>query len=116
MLRKILKRFRRVWEKQHLCPQKLWFWLRKNYVISKKSKNARMGKGKGKFVRYAIKLPQGYMILEFRRWSVYYVKAVTKKFSKRINLPLNYCARSYCRERSTFINPNYCYEFVNRYA
>lgn len=38
---------------------KRWFLFRPNYIITKKSKNARMGKGKGNYKRWLIKVYRG---------------------------------------------------------
>ena len=65
LLRKILKRHKRSFKNKSIYSKRVLFWLRKNYIVSRKSKNARMGKGKGKFLRYAIRVPANYMILEF---------------------------------------------------
>lgn len=45
---------------------KLWVFLKGNFPISKKSKNSRMGKGKGSFVGWVIKLDHGHTIFEFK--------------------------------------------------
>lgn len=44
----------------------IWINLYYNYPMSKKSKNARMGKGKGGFFRWSIKLPQNHVVVELR--------------------------------------------------
>lgn len=45
---------------------KCWVFLKGNFPITKKGKNARMGKGKGKFVRWGINLNHGHTIMEFK--------------------------------------------------
>ena len=44
---------------------KYWSFLTGNFPISKKSKNSRMGKGKGSFLRWSIKLKQNFYFFEF---------------------------------------------------
>ena len=44
---------------------KIWVILKGNFPVSKKSKNSRMGKGKGSFNRWIIKLSQGHVLMEF---------------------------------------------------
>lgn len=44
--------------------RKIWMNLRPNHVLSRKSRNARMGKGKGSFERWCLKLRQGTTIIE----------------------------------------------------
>ena len=45
---------------------KIWVFLKANFPVSKKSKNSRMGKGKGAFIRWMIKINQGSTLLEFK--------------------------------------------------
>lgn len=57
MLKKFLKKLRRKGiKKQKNIVYKLYVSLSQNYMLSKKSKNSRMGKGKGSFIREAIKV------------------------------------------------------------
>ena len=44
----------------------IWICLRNNFPISKKSKNSRMGKGKGAFLRWVVKVPSNLIILKFK--------------------------------------------------
>lgn len=43
--------------------------LKKNHLLTKKSKNSRMGKGKGKFMRYISRLKIGLPILTYNVYS-----------------------------------------------
>src|SRR5665647_3317251 len=67
-LKKIVKRLirRRVLTKKKVhknwLKRKAWMSLRPNFPISRKSKNSRMGKGVGSFVRWSIRLRR-YFIL-----------------------------------------------------
>lgn len=57
VLKKLLKKLRRRGLKQQRSlVYKLYVSLNSNYMLSKKSKNSRMGKGKGTFIREAIKV------------------------------------------------------------
>jgi ribosomal protein L16/L10AE len=53
-------------KKYPFLKNQIWLNLYYNYPISKKSKNARMGKGKGNFFRWSIKLPRYCIIAELR--------------------------------------------------
>lgn len=56
-LKKLLKKLRRRGlKKQRSLAYKLYVSLNSNYLLSKKSKNSRMGKGKGALIREAIKV------------------------------------------------------------
>lgn len=74
-----------------------------------------MGKGKGKFLRYAIQVPQNYMILEFYGWHTAYLKTIQHKFSKKIALPLGIFTKELNRERTTVKNRNHGYHFIRKY-
>lgn len=51
-------------KKKSTLVRKVWLNLKANYPISKKSKNSRMGKGKGKFLRWLIILKPMQAFLE----------------------------------------------------
>lgn len=44
---------------------KIWVILKNNFPVSKKSKNSRMGKGKGAFNRWVVNIYQGHTLMEF---------------------------------------------------
>jgi ribosomal protein L16/L10AE len=58
-LRKLL---RKNLKKNNTC--KIWVFLKPNYPISKKSKNSRMGKGVGSFLRWATQLNPNFVLLK----------------------------------------------------
>lgn len=61
---------------------KIWIFLNSNFPISKKSKNARMGKGKGIFLRWAIFIPYNNIFIEFILFNFYYFILLFKKFKR----------------------------------
>lgn len=65
-----------------------WIFLRMNTPLTRKSKNSRMGKGKGALYRWLIRLPKNYKLIEFRDVNYTRLLYLTKKWSKKINLPL----------------------------
>lgn len=65
-----------------------WIFLRVNTPITKKTKNSRMGKGKGFLYRWLIRLPRGFKLLECRDINYFRLNFFTKKWSKKINLPI----------------------------
>lgn len=60
---------------------KIWIFLNKNYPISTKSKNARMGKGKGSILRWSSRIPRYSCFLEFA--TLDFLKIL--KFKKKLN-------------------------------
>lgn len=62
LIKKLLFRLKRVYKKKKIS---LFINLNKNHIISKKPKNSRMGKGKGRFVRYVYKIKLFTPIIRF---------------------------------------------------
>lgn len=63
-----LKRFLKKFFKKNKIfkKKKVWIYLSKNCPISKKAKNSRMGKGKGKFLRYVLKFKPNHPLISFK--------------------------------------------------
>lgn len=93
ILRKILrklkkkksKRRRRILYKSRL----IWFVLFPNFIISRKSKNSRMGKGKGDLQRWTIRVRTGLVFLEFKGFSLSKIYSIKNKFQKNLHIKLN---------------------------
>ena len=60
-----------------------WVFLKANFPISKKSKNSRMGKGKGIFLRWTVKMKMESIILKFK--TVYKLNRLLLFLKKRSN-------------------------------
>lgn len=65
-LRKFFKRLfkRRKRKVRTMCRKKTWLFIRPNYTLTHKSKNARMGKGKGPFKRWCTIVYPGRIFIE----------------------------------------------------
>ena len=85
-LRKKLKFFLTLRKK--ILNKKLWINLIGNYPISKKSKNSRMGKGKGSFLRLACKLKKNTIFMEFLNLNFIILKKIIYLFNKKNNMSL----------------------------
>ena len=68
--------------------KKIWLFLHKNYPLTKKSKNSRMGKGKGGIVRYCSRILQNHNIFEFCGFNIYDLLNLKKIFLKKIHIPI----------------------------
>lgn len=84
IIKKFLKYFFKL---KYACKNhlKLWVLLKANFPVSKKSKNARMGKGKGSFIRWLIKINQGSSIIEFKKVNYLRVKKFNNYWNKLLN-------------------------------
>lgn len=73
-----------LYKKYPYIKNKIWINLNLNYPISKKSKNARMGKGKGSFFRWTIILSKNHKICELLFINKNRVKVLKKNINKKI--------------------------------
>lgn len=71
-----------------------WIFLRMNTPLTKKSKNSRMGKGKGALYRWLVRLPKCYKLIEFKNINYHRLYYLTKKWSKKIQLPLAFVSKA----------------------
>ena len=67
---------------------KIWVFLKANFPISRKSKNARMGKGVGSFVRWSIKLKRGFIVVEFFNVNRSRVSKILNVWKKHLGFPI----------------------------
>jgi large subunit ribosomal protein L16 len=70
--------------------KKMWFFLLPNYILSKKSKNSRMGKGKGSIRRWIIRIHGGSILLEFKGVSNWRIITILNKIQQRIKVKLKF--------------------------
>ncbi len=69
--------------------RKVWLFLPQNYPITKKSKNARMGKGKGSVARYCSRVWQNHNLFEFRGFNVGDVYKLKTLFQRKLKIPIS---------------------------
>lgn len=81
------KLFKKYYNFKGLSLKKTWAFLHKNFPLTKKSKNARMGKGKGAVTRYCFRVVQNHNIFEFKGFSFLELKNIKKILKRRINIP-----------------------------
>ena len=67
----------------------IWFFLLKNFPISQKSKNSRMGKGKGIFLRMVSKVYKNKIFLEFSNFNIILLKKLINFLKKKNNLKIS---------------------------
>ena len=72
-----------------IIEKNYWIFLRMNTPLTKKSKNSRMGKGKGALYTWVVRLPKGYKLLEFKNINYFRLLNISKKWSKRLSLPIS---------------------------
>jgi ribosomal protein L16/L10AE len=90
MLKKFLKKLKRKGlKKQRGVVYKLYVSLSKNYMLSKKSKNSRMGKGKGSFIREAVKVKKFRPFIYSNGYRLQSLTKLAAKFSSKTNKKLS---------------------------
>ena len=68
----------------YLNYKKVWYNITANHIIQCKSKNSRMGKGKGLIVRKIIRVPKNTILFEFIGVSFFKIKFFIKKINKKL--------------------------------
>lgn len=71
-------------------PAKIWFNIVSNYPLTKKSKNSRMGKGKGSFFRWAILISRNSIIFEFNNIQRWRIKKIKNKWNFTLSKKMLY--------------------------
>ena len=87
--------------------KKVWLFLHKNYPLTKKSKNSRMGKGKGTISRYCSRIFQNHNLLEFTGFNLRELISLRKIFKKKIQIPTKI-------HSNFFLNKNYIFNLKNQ--
>lgn len=57
-------------------------------MLTKKSKNARMGSGKGKYFRSCFTIKRNQSFIEFKNFDYYYINFFKKRIYYRLNIQL----------------------------
>lgn len=74
--------------KKIFLSRAVWLNLKSNYPVSKKSKNSRMGKGKGKFLRWAIRLSSMVPFIKFFGFNLALLKRLSLKIRHLFKIKL----------------------------
>ena len=85
-LTSLKKKIKFFFKKKKRNFSKIWFFLKKNYPISQKSKNSRMGKGKGIFERMVSRVNKNKIFLEFSNLNLILLKKLVISLKKKTNI------------------------------
>lgn len=99
----INKVLRKKYRKKKLVFSKQKYWIRfnKNIFLSKKAKNARMGSGKGKFLRASYLIKVNKPFIETRHFNVKFLSALRRRLHKKIPIFTKILQKNYF---ANFIN------------
>lgn len=77
-----------------LTRRNTWLFIRPNYVLTHKSKNARMGKGKGNFKRWCTIVYPGRIFIEHINISSFLYTQYLKKLKLKLKVQLKFITNS----------------------
>ena len=91
LFKKYLKYFLRK-KKSNLLfiREKIWYFGRINFALQKKSKNSRMGKGKGLIERQIIRIRRGVTLFEFKGISRSKIIWLSNEINKKLKIRVNF--------------------------
>ncbi len=72
--------------RKKILNNNLWVFLQGNSPVSKKSKNSRMGKGKGSFLRLSCRVKKNMIFMEFLNLNFIILNKIIFFFKKKNNL------------------------------
>ena len=96
-------------------PKKIWLFLHKNYPLTKKSKNSRMGKGKGALARFCSRVFQNHNIFEFIGFNIKEVIFLKKIFKKKVNIPVKILGNFFLNKQYRYLNQIENFFYFKRY-
>ena len=91
--------------------KKLWLFLHKNYPLTKKSKNSRMGKGKGSLSRYCSRVKQNHNLFEFVGFNLQEIFSIKNIFKKKTNIPLKIYSNFFINKNFNIFSKNEIFFF-----
>jgi ribosomal protein L16/L10AE len=95
--------------------KKVWLFLHKNYPLTKKSKNARMGKGKGTLSRFCSRVLQNHNLLEFSGFNLREIMVLKAIFKKKVNIPTKIGSNFFKKNNYILSNLNENFFFLKKY-
>ena len=94
---------------------KIWLSILPNATASRKSKNSRMGKGKGMFDRWMFKIQQGSVIAEFIGVPKYRLIKMVNYLNKKFKIKLHILSKVRNSSICNWAKQNQSIDFFNKY-
>jgi large subunit ribosomal protein L16 len=89
ILKKLIKKLiKKKKNEKNMDLNKIWFSIKPNFILQRKSKNSRMGKGKGMFERRVIRVNRGFILFEFSGFSINKLKFIINIINKLLSIKL----------------------------
>lgn len=102
-------------KKIKLLNYKIWFFLNKNYPLSSKAKNSRMGKGKGDFLRWTYKIISNFFFIEFFKVHLNFLNFFKNYLNFKIPRKLFFFSNYFNFFSDKYLFSNYSYFFYKKY-
>lgn len=94
--------------------EKIWYYGKTYFYLQKKSKNSRMGKGKGTADRKVLKLKKNFVLFECKGLSFYKLKWLVNKINKKLNFKFAFFCKKLILNSSWFKKKSYGF-FYKKY-
>jgi len=75
-----------------------------------------MGKGKGKFIRWAARVRPNYILLEFHGWAEYQLKIMCSKINRKCNILLSVYSGIHTKAQNVMSNKQFSYTLIQSYS
>ena len=95
IIRKIIRKKYRKKNKKLKIHNKYWIRFSQNLFLTKKSKNARMGSGRGRYLRACFVIKRNQSFLEFKNFDYHYICFLRKRIYYKLNIKLILLSRSF---------------------
>ena len=89
--------------------------MHKNYPLTKKSKNSRMGKGKGSLSRYCARVNQNHNLFEFIGFNIQEILSIKNILKKKTKIPFKIYANFFLKKEYVFLKKNENFFFFRFY-
>ncbi len=84
-IRKLIKKS--IKYKSNLIKNNFWIYLKYNTPITRKSKNSRMGKGKGSLKKWGVEIPKNFKIFKVKFYFIFF-KRIMDRLERKSNIKL----------------------------
>ena len=91
--------------------EKVWYFGKTYFYLQKKSKNSRMGKGKGSADRKVLKLKKNFIFFEFSGISLYKLKWFVNKINKKLNFKFLFLFKKLTLKANWFKRKSYSFYY-----
>lgn len=108
LLRKLLTKRMSGW---YSIREKIWYYGKTYFYLQKKSKNSRMGKGKGTADRKVLRIKKNFVLFECKGMSLYKLKWFVNKINKKLNFKFSFFFKKLILKTNWFNKKTYSFYY-----